>query len=133
MRHTGPEYSYQVTISSNSRTNPHALFPVWDDEALGKMRSVSKTFENMPGIFDEEDEDTFDISMVTEYSNDIFIYMRKLEFKYRPDPDYMDRQVEIDWKNAESLLTGSCVFMHTVTYFQKPFSLQSIILTDFFP
>lgn len=142
MRHTGPEYSYQVTISSNSRTNPHALFPVWDDEALGKMRSVSKTFENMPGIFDEEDEDTFDISMVTEYSNDIFIYMRKLEFKYRPDPDYMDRQVEIDWKkrgilidwlvrvHAHCNLLPETLFL-TVNYIDRFLSLKAVEQSKF--
>lgn len=137
-----PRNPYQVTITSRSRTNPHALFPIWDDEALAKMEAVNKTFENMPGIFDEEDEDTYDISMVTEYSNDIFFYMHKLEFLYRPDPSYMDKQVEIDWTkrgilidwlvrvHAHCNLLPETLFL-TVNYIDRFLSLKAVEQSKF--
>lgn len=99
-----PQHSYQVTVSCHSKTNPHALFPIWDNNALETMRVVSEAFKDMPGILDENDEDTYDISMVAEYTEEIFDYMRNLEFKYRPDPGYMDKQVEISWEKRDILV-----------------------------
>lgn len=129
--------SYQSTVECESSSNPDALFPIWDDESWGKMAVVCKTFHDMPGIFDEEDEDTYDISMVTEYSNEIFEYMHQLEFKYRPDASYMDRQVEIDWRkrgilvdwivrvHAHCNLLPETLFL-TINYMDRFLSLKTV-------
>ncbi|KAF5099694.1 hypothetical protein D0Z03_000955 [Geotrichum reessii] len=61
----------------------------------------------MPGVFDEEDEDTFDIAMATEYSHEIFDYMRELEYRYLPDSDYMEHQPEINWEKRGRLVDCS--------------------------
>ncbi|OLY83693.1 G2/mitotic-specific cyclin-4 [Smittium mucronatum] len=45
----------------------------------------------------ESDVDPFDTSLVPEYSDDIFLYMRELEDRLIPSNDYMDRQPELAW------------------------------------
>lgn len=124
------EHPYQVTVSCHSKTNPHALFPIWDDNALETMRVVSEAFKDMPGILDENDEDTYDISMVAEYTEEIFDYMRYLEFKYRPDQGIWISKWNLVGKSATFLLIGLFVFIHTAICFLKLFFSLSITLTD---
>lgn len=88
---------YRVTVDCRSSCNPEAVCPVWDLAANEELFRLQEEFKNMPGIFDEDDEDTYDISMAAEYSDDIFEYMRELEVRYRPDAGYMERQGEINW------------------------------------
>lgn len=96
---------YCVTLEpKDSMTNPHAIYPIWDTAAHEKMIQVTDVVEQMPGIFDESDEDTYDITMVAEYSNEIFVHLRNLEFKYLPDPSYMDRQFDVDWRKRGVLV-----------------------------
>lgn len=95
---TAIEYpSYRETIDCRSASNPEAVYPVWDLASNQEFLRLQEEFKGMPGIFDEDDEDTYDISMAAEYSDDIFEYMRELEVRYRPDPGYMERQGEINW------------------------------------
>lgn len=47
---------------------------------------------------------TDDPIMVTEFSNDIFDYMRNLELKYRPNPNYMKFQNYLDWQYRSTLI-----------------------------
>lgn len=96
--------NYCVTIVSRSRDNSEALCPVWDADAIQEKARLTEKFSMMPGVFDEDDEDTFDIAMAAEYSNDIFEYMRELEFKYRPDMDYMELQPELNWHKRGILI-----------------------------
>ncbi len=54
---------------------------------------------------DPDDEDTYDISMVAEYGNEIFNYMHKLEIKYAPNPHYMEEvQTELVWDHRATLM-----------------------------
>ncbi|CCK69490.1 B-type cyclin CLB3 KNAG_0C03860 [Huiozyma naganishii CBS 8797] len=53
---------------------------------------------------DPMDEDTYDIVMVAELSNDIFAYLRKLELKFRPNPNYMHYQRHLKWSYRRILL-----------------------------
>ncbi|KAK8034484.1 hypothetical protein PG993_009479 [Apiospora rasikravindrae] len=46
---------------------------------------------------EEIEEDQWDISMVAEYGDEIFEYMREMEIKLLPNPHYMDSQTEIQW------------------------------------
>lgn len=53
---------------------------------------------------DPMDEDTYDVVMVSELSNDIFDYMKQLEEKYRPDPNYMHYQPNLKWSYRRILM-----------------------------
>ncbi|KAB2578435.1 putative g2 mitotic-specific cyclin protein [Lasiodiplodia theobromae] len=59
---------------------------------------------------DIEDE-AWDTSMVAEYGDEIFDYMRKLEDRMRPNPFYMDNQSEIQW-SMRSVLMDWLVQVH---------------------
>ncbi|KAI5862945.1 cyclin-like protein [Durotheca rogersii] len=60
---------------------------------------------------DEEDE-LFDISMVTEYGDEIFQYMREIEMTLLPDPRYMDTQTELQW-SMRAVLMDWVIQVHT--------------------
>ncbi|KAF2233424.1 hypothetical protein EV356DRAFT_209909 [Viridothelium virens] len=59
---------------------------------------------------DIEDE-AWDTSMVAEYGDEIFQYMRTLEERMRPNPHYMDNQAEIQW-SMRSVLMDWLVQVH---------------------
>ncbi|GAA5834140.1 hypothetical protein JCM3766R1_004470 [Sporobolomyces carnicolor] len=52
----------------------------------------------------KEEQDFWDISMVAEYSDEIFAYMSKLEESSMPNPRYMDHQSEIEWPMRTTLI-----------------------------
>ncbi|KAG9255293.1 cyclin-like protein [Emericellopsis atlantica] len=52
---------------------------------------------------DVEDE-AWDVSMVAEYGDDIFAYMRKLEASMLPNPHYIEFQTEIQWSMRAVLM-----------------------------
>ncbi|ORY09961.1 cyclin-like protein [Clohesyomyces aquaticus] len=52
---------------------------------------------------DVEDEQ-WDTSMVAEYGEEIFEYMRQLEERMKPNPLYMDHQAEIQWSMRAVLM-----------------------------
>lgn len=98
-----PAYRFNVAGPRPS-VNRHALHPIWTPEVHEDLALIERKYSNMPGIFDENDEDTTDISMVAEYSNEIFEHMRHLEIKYLPDCGYMERQAELDWQKRRILI-----------------------------
>lgn len=128
---------YCVSSFTRSTCNPGAIRPVWDQASIEAKAQLTAQFENMPGIFDENDEDTYDISMAAEYSNDIVEYMRELEFRYLPDVGYMERQMDLDW-NKRGILMEWLVRVHdhcnflpetlflTIHYVDRFLSLKAI-------
>ncbi|KAI0525670.1 hypothetical protein F5B22DRAFT_590982 [Xylaria bambusicola] len=60
---------------------------------------------------DEIQEDAWDISMVAEYGDEIFQYMKKQEMTLLPNPHYMDDQGEIQW-SMRSVLMDWVVQVH---------------------
>ncbi|GAA5956728.1 hypothetical protein JCM8115_000661 [Rhodotorula mucilaginosa] len=52
----------------------------------------------------QEEIDYQDISMVAEYSDDVFKYMGELEESSMPNPRYMDHQSEIEWSMRTTLI-----------------------------
>ncbi|BGP35517.1 B-type cyclin [Rhodotorula toruloides] len=70
-----------------------------EDEAVESERLV----EEIKREFKEE-IDYFDISMVAEYSDEIFEYMAELEEASMPNPRYMDHQSEIEWPMRATLI-----------------------------
>ncbi|KAL2260629.1 hypothetical protein VTK26DRAFT_5306 [Humicola hyalothermophila] len=61
----------------------------------------------------EEDvqEEAWDVTMVAEYGEEIFAYMREMEANMLPDPHYMDMQTEIQW-SMRSVLMDWLVQVH---------------------
>ncbi|KAF5025889.1 hypothetical protein F66182_2008 [Fusarium sp. NRRL 66182] len=60
---------------------------------------------------DEVEEELWDVSMVAEYGDEIFEYMRELEIRMLPNPHYMDIQTEIQW-SMRSVLMDWLVQVH---------------------
>ncbi|KAL1858248.1 B-type cyclin [Diaporthe australafricana] len=61
---------------------------------------------------DDIDEEEWDVSMVAEYGEEIFEYMRELESKMLPNPHYMTEvQAEIQW-SMRSVLMDWLVQVH---------------------
>lgn len=46
---------------------------------------------------DDIEDELWDTSMVAEYGDDIFEYMREMETRMTPNPYYMEQQTEIQW------------------------------------
>ncbi|KAK4631471.1 G2/mitotic-specific cyclin-4 [Fulvia fulva] len=46
---------------------------------------------------DDIEDEQWDTSMVAEYGEEIFDYMREMESRMAPNPYYMDQQTEIQW------------------------------------
>ncbi|KAI8952474.1 cyclin-like protein [Xylaria longipes] len=61
---------------------------------------------------EEIQEDAWDVSMVAEYGDDIFHYMKEQEMNLLPNPHYMDNQGEIQW-SMRSVLMDWVVQVHT--------------------
>ncbi|KAI1201149.1 cyclin-like protein [Nemania serpens] len=57
-------------------------------------------------------EDAWDVSMVAEYGDEIFRYMKEQEMALLPNPHYMDNQGEIQW-SMRSVLMDWVVQVHT--------------------
>lgn len=73
-------------------------------EAAKQYVESIKTFEDI------EDEQ-WDTSMVAEYGEEIFEYMRTLEERMKPNASYMDHQAEIQW-SMRSVLMDWLVQVH---------------------
>ncbi|CAZ82037.1 unnamed protein product [Tuber melanosporum] len=80
------------------------LVPKITSQTRKELSKVQREF------FDDEDEG--DISMVAEYGDEIFEYMRELEAKMLPNAHYMDHQSEIQW-SMRAILMDWLVQVHT--------------------
>ncbi|ODA81731.1 hypothetical protein RJ55_00234 [Drechmeria coniospora] len=60
---------------------------------------------------DDIEEEMWDVSMVAEYGEEIFDYLRELEIKMLPNPHYMEMQTEIQW-SMRSVLMDWLVQVH---------------------
>ncbi|KAF2102731.1 hypothetical protein NA57DRAFT_32881 [Rhizodiscina lignyota] len=63
---------------------------------------------------DVEDE-AWDTSMVAEYGDEIFTYMKDLENRMKPNPHYMDAQTEIQWSMRAVLMDWLVQVHHRFT------------------
>ncbi|KAI1376531.1 cyclin-like protein [Hypoxylon crocopeplum] len=59
-----------------------------------------------------EDEDDFEISMVAEYTDEIFQYMKEMEMSLLPDPHYMNGQADVKW-SMRAVLLDWVIQVHT--------------------
>lgn len=77
--------------------NPEALFPIETRQSRIMLNKCAQIVAASPGILDNEDEDTWDASMVLEYSEDIFRHLRVMELRLLPNKGYMAHQKELNW------------------------------------
>lgn len=71
-----------------------------------------KTAAEVTGWQPLDDEDKEDPLMVSEYVNEIFDYLRKLEPETQPNPNYMDDQIDLRWQ-MRGILVDWLVEVHT--------------------
>ncbi|RDW94872.1 cyclin-like protein [Coleophoma crateriformis] len=79
------------------------LFPKITNKAKKELAAAREIVESSR-TQDEIDDETWDTSMVAEYGDEIFAYMRELEIKMLPNPHYMDNQAEIQWSMRSVLM-----------------------------
>lgn len=119
---------------------PQPLMPIRNSQVLRELQIVYSNFHS--DELNEEDEDTFDVSMVAEYSPEIFNYLHELERKMRPNPFYMESQTELKW-NMRGILIDWLVQVHsrfnllpetlflTVNYIDRFLSKRKVSLSRF--
>lgn len=95
------EYS-SIEPDDNNDNLMSPIKPLHNEETeMIVNQAYDKYYRNTPDLMDE---DTYDVVMVAELSNDIFDYLKKLEFKYKPNPNYMHYQKELRWSYRRILL-----------------------------
>ncbi|RMY88310.1 hypothetical protein D0862_10469 [Hortaea werneckii] len=115
----GEEYyyedSYVTPQSFNMTSEPtggvtEVLEPKVTDKVLKELEAARCFVEATRSPEDVEDEQ-WDMSMVAEYGDEIFSYMRNLENRMAPNPRYMEQQQEIQW-SMRSVLIDWVVQVH---------------------
>ncbi|KAH6648866.1 cyclin-like protein [Truncatella angustata] len=82
-----PEPSITVTVMDAPR---------FSSQMLEEIEEAREHVERNRSSEEVEDE-LWDISMVAEYGDEIFQYMKEMEIALLPNPHYMDIQTEIQW------------------------------------
>jgi hypothetical protein len=91
-----------VSTSSDSFVSAAEEIPEIKKENIIEMPKKLKG--EVLGWDDLDCEDKFDPVMVSEYVSDIFDYLKDLETKIMPDPNYMLRQRELEWRMRTILI-----------------------------
>ncbi|PGH01788.1 hypothetical protein AJ80_08954 [Polytolypa hystricis UAMH7299] len=86
------------------------LFPKVTQQVKHELALAKQTVEKSRTLEDIED-DFWDTSMVAEYGEEIFQYMREQEIRLLPNAHYMDNQAEIQW-SMRSVLMDWLVQVH---------------------
>ena len=79
------------------------LAPKYTDGIKAELQEAKKYVEWTRSAEDIEDEQ-WDTSMVAEYGDEIFEYMRDLESRMAPNARYMEQQQEIQWSMRAVLM-----------------------------
>ncbi|EGV60545.1 hypothetical protein CANTEDRAFT_137024 [Yamadazyma tenuis ATCC 10573] len=135
-----PPADVGVSQADASFSKHVAMEPLWNKAIFGELEVIMKKYSSK--TLDENDEDTYDVTMVAEYSPEIFNYLHQLEYKLVPDPNYMDKQDELKWE-MRSVLIDWVVQVHsrfnllpetlylTVNYIDRFLSKRKVSLSRF--
>ncbi|OJD20481.1 hypothetical protein ACJ73_08184 [Blastomyces percursus] len=109
------EDGYVTARSHRSRDNTTGgatvlLMPKVTQKVQRELSMAKKIVEATRTPEDIEDE-AWDTSIVAEYGDEIFQYMRELEMRLLPNAHYMDNQAEIQW-SMRSVLMDWLVQVH---------------------
>lgn len=66
--------------------------------------ATAKAFVDSTRTPEDIEDEAWDTSMVAEYGDEIFGYMKELETRMAPNPRYMDQQQEIQWSMRAVLI-----------------------------
>ncbi|KAL8952044.1 MAG: hypothetical protein Q9222_002031 [Ikaeria aurantiellina] len=105
---TAPLFKTRGENTTNGVTT--VLFPKVNQKVKRELAAARDLIESTRTAEEIEDE-TWDTSMVAEYGEEIFGYMRDLEIKMLPNAHYMDNQAEIQW-SMRSVLMDWLVQVH---------------------
>ncbi|KAM5356259.1 hypothetical protein ACJ41O_002905 [Fusarium nematophilum] len=116
---TAPKEKISADEKENGpiRKKSHAA-PAKTDSEPEEDEVVIPDFKNLPPNFDTskvkdlDSEDLDDPLMVAEYANEIFEYLRDLECKSIPNPQYMSHQDDLEWK-TRGILVDWLIEVHT--------------------
>ncbi|KAL2856997.1 cyclin-like protein [Aspergillus pseudodeflectus] len=102
--------SYRSRSENTTGGATTLLFPRYNQQVKRELALAKQVVESTRTVEDIED-DYCDTSMVAEYSEEIFEYMREQEIKMLPNAHYMDNQAEIQW-SMRSVLMDWLVQVH---------------------
>ncbi|EEA29019.1 B-type cyclin [Talaromyces marneffei ATCC 18224] len=102
--------SYRSRSENTTGGATTVLFPKYNPKARREIAMAKQLVESSRTTDDVEDE-MWDTSMVAEYGDEIFEYMREMEIKMLPNAHYMDNQAEIQW-SMRSVLIDWLVQVH---------------------
>ncbi|EED12888.1 G2/mitotic-specific cyclin (Clb3), putative [Talaromyces stipitatus ATCC 10500] len=102
--------SYRSRSENTTGGATTVLFPKYNTKARREIAMAKQLVEASRTTDDIEDE-MWDTSMVAEYGDEIFEYMREMEIRMLPNAHYMDNQAEIQW-SMRSVLIDWLVQVH---------------------
>lgn len=114
--------------------------PRWTKQIFNELQHVMA--KHSSATLDENDEDTYDVTMVAEYAPEIFNYLHELEHKLSPEANYMANQDELKWE-MRAVLIDWVVQVHqrfnllpetlflTVNYIDRFLSRRRVSLSRF--
>lgn len=105
---TARSYRSRGENTTNGATT--LLFPKLNLKTKKELAAAKALMEAAKAA-NEVDDETWDTTMVAEYGDEIFQYMRELEVKMLPNAHYMDNQAEIQW-SMRSVLMDWLVQVH---------------------
>lgn len=98
---TARSYRSRGENTTNGATT--ILFPKINFKTKKEL-AAAKAWMEAAKAANEVDDETWDTTMVAEYGDEIFQYMRELEVKMLPNAHYMDNQAEIQWSMRAVLM-----------------------------
>ena len=102
--------SYRSRGENTTSGATTVLFPKMNIKTKKELAAAKALMEATKAA-NEADDETWDTTMVAEYGDEIFQYMRELEIKMLPNAHYMDNQAEIQW-SMRSVLMDWLVQVH---------------------
>ncbi|PLB51133.1 G2/mitotic-specific cyclin [Aspergillus steynii IBT 23096] len=102
--------SYRSRGDNTTGATTAMLFPRFTQKVKRELARAKQIVEESRTQEDIEEE-LWDTSMVADYNDDIFDYMREQELKMLPNAHYMDNQAEIQW-SMRSVLMDWLVQVH---------------------
>ncbi|KAL2160623.1 hypothetical protein VTH06DRAFT_1311 [Thermothelomyces fergusii] len=103
-------HSYR-SHGDNTTSGPTTLLAPHVTASVREELEMARAYVAEHQTEEEIEEEAWDVSMVAEYGDEIFAYMRQLEAQMLPNPHYMDDQTEIQW-SMRSVLMDWLVQVH---------------------
>ncbi|KAH0536856.1 hypothetical protein FGG08_006319 [Glutinoglossum americanum] len=97
-------YTTARSRGENTTGGPTAILFPQVTARVRKELAAAKQIVESTRTPEDIDEEFWDTSMVAEYGDEIFQYMRELEIKMLPNAHYMDNQAEIQWSMRSVLM-----------------------------